>query len=68
MHLVIMNDKRRNKYKPPRIKVIRCSNFMMNLTTTSASKADSSKEMESRKFETSGNEYLDNSMWDDDAQ
>lgn len=68
MHLVIMNDKRRNKYKPPRIKVIRCSNFMMNLTTTSASKADSSKEMESRKFENSCNKHFDDALWDDDVQ
>lgn len=61
-----MNDKRRNKYKPPRINVIRCSSFMTNLTTTSVSKADSSKEMESRKFETFGNEHLDDTLWGDD--
>lgn len=41
---------------------------MMNLTTTSANKADSSKEMESRKFETSGNKHFDDSLWGDDGQ
>lgn len=63
-----MNDKRRNKYKPPRINVIRCSNFMMNLTTTSANKADFSKEMESRKFEKSCNEHFDDALWGDNGQ
>lgn len=42
---------------------------MMNLTTTSANKADFSKEeMESRKFEKSCNEHFDDALWGDDGQ
>lgn len=41
---------------------------MMNLTTTSANKADYSKEMESRKFEKSCNEHFDDALWEDDGQ
>lgn len=41
---------------------------MMNLTTTSANKTDSSKEMESRKFENSYNEHFDDALWGDDRQ